>query len=71
MPEPPKIENTTPVNRRSDRQTKRHLGGWFIPAYYSSLRLIQAKYPDRELQSLISEALNDLFTKYNVPNVKE
>jgi hypothetical protein len=32
-----------------------------------SFRLIQAKYPDKKMQDLVTEAMNDLFAKYNVP----
>lgn len=41
--------------------------GYFDPAVKQSIRLIQAKYPERTLQDLLAEALNDLFAKYNVP----
>jgi len=68
-PEPPKIEAATKINR-PDRQNKAHLGGWFPRSFSSSLRLIQAKHPEKDLQSLFSEALNDLFAKYNVPTVE-
>jgi hypothetical protein len=69
-PEPPKIEAAPLANHRPDRQGKTHLGGWFPRTYSSSLRLIQAKHPEKDLQSLFSEALNDLFTKYNVPTIE-
>lgn len=68
-PEPPKIEAAASATNRPDRQGKTHLGGWFPRSYSSSLRLIQAKHPEKDLQSLFSEALNDLFTKYNVPTI--
>ena len=68
-PEPPKIEAAPLANRRPDRQGKTHLGGWFSRTYSSSLRLIQAKHPEKDLQSLFSEALNDLFSKHNVPTI--
>jgi hypothetical protein len=41
--------------------------GYFDPSVKQSLRLIQAKHPDRTVQVLLAEALNDLFAKYNVP----
>jgi hypothetical protein len=41
--------------------------GYFDPAVKQSIRLIQAKHPDRTVQELLAEALNDLFSKYNVP----
>jgi hypothetical protein len=45
--------------------------GYFDPAVKQSLRLIQAKHPDRTVQHLLAEALNDLFAKYNVPQTAE
>jgi hypothetical protein len=44
-----------------------NITGYFDPAVKQSLRLIQAKHPDRKVQDLLAEALNDLFAKYNVP----
>ncbi len=52
---------------RPDRAGKTLIGGWFSRSYSSSLRLIQAKHPERNQQELFREALNDLFAKYNVP----
>jgi len=69
-PKPPKIEAALSANHRPDRQGKTHLGGWFPRTYSSSLRLIQAKHPEKDLQNLFSEALNDLFTKYNVATIE-
>jgi hypothetical protein len=45
--------------------------GYFDPAVKQSIRLIQAKHPDRTLQDLLAEALNDLFSKYNVPQTAD
>jgi hypothetical protein len=45
--------------------------GYFDPAVKQSLRLIQAKHPDRTVQELLAEALNDLFSKYNVPQTAD
>jgi hypothetical protein len=45
--------------------------GYFDPAVKQSLRLIQAKHPDRTVQDLLAEALNDLFSKYNVPQTAD
>lgn len=42
--------------------------GYFDPAVKQSLRLIQAKNPERRTeQDLLAEALDDLFAKYGVP----
>jgi hypothetical protein len=40
--------------------------GYFDPIVERSLRRIQAKYPDRTVQGLLAEALDDLFDKYGV-----
>jgi len=54
---------------RPDRAGKTLIGGWFPRSFSSSLRLIQAKHPERTTQELVHEALNDLFAKYNVPTI--
>jgi hypothetical protein len=53
------------------RAGKMHLSAWLAPEYKTSLRAIQVKHPEKNLQDLFSEALNDLFSKYNVPVVRE
>jgi hypothetical protein len=55
---------------RPDRAGKTLIGGWFPRSFSSSLRLIQAKHPERTTQELVNEALNDLFAKYNVPTIE-
>lgn len=57
--------------RPNGRAGKVHLGGWLSPSYKTSLRAIQMQLPERDLQSLFAEALNDLFAKYRVPTVSE
>jgi hypothetical protein len=52
---------------RRHRVGRVNITGYFDPAVKQSLRLIQAKYPDRTVQDLLTEALNDLFCKYSVP----
>jgi len=48
-----------------------HISAWLSADYKTSLRAIQMKQPNSTLQDLLSEALNDLFSKYNVPVVRE
>ncbi len=43
------------------------VSGWLPIEARSSFKLIQAKYPAKRMQDLITEAMNDLFAKYNVP----
>jgi hypothetical protein len=53
------------------REGKLHISAWLPANYKTSLRAIQMKHPDKSLQDLFSEALNDLYGKYNVPVVRE
>jgi hypothetical protein len=49
------------------RVGKVNITGYFSPEVKKSIRLIQAHDPDRTVQDLLAEALNDLFAKHNVP----
>ena len=68
--------NTTSTPARSEsyrapsREGKTNITAYLVPGFKSSLRLIQARN-GASLQTLVAEALNDLFVKYNVPTVKE
>lgn len=67
---PPESKPVSPAARRPDRAGQVNLGAWMDASYKSSLRLIQARKGHKcELQGLITEALNDLFAKYDVPTV--
>jgi hypothetical protein len=50
------------------RVGKTNLTAYLSPDYKRNMRLIQAK-TGRSLQTLIAEALNDLFSKYDVPTI--
>jgi hypothetical protein len=52
------------------REGKTNITAYLSPDYKASLRLIQAK-SGRSLQAMLSEALNDLFAKYDVPLIRE
>jgi hypothetical protein len=54
--------------RQANRVGRVNLGVWLHPDYKSSLRLVQARRSGT-LQELVEEALNDLYAKYNVPQV--
>jgi hypothetical protein len=43
------------------------VSAWLPIEARSSFRLIQAKHPDKLIQDLVTEAMNDLFAKYSVP----
>ena len=52
------------------RKGKLHLSAWLDPEYKSRMRAIQMNHPAKSLQELYAEALDDLFQKYGVPDVK-
>ena len=52
------------------REGKTNITAYLSPDFKASLRLIQAR-TGASLQTLIAEALNDLFSKYDVPTVRE
>jgi hypothetical protein len=63
--------NTAPppaVTRAPSRDGKVHVGAYLAPGFKSSLRLVQAQ-TNKDVQSLVAEALNELFHKYQVPQV--
>jgi hypothetical protein len=62
-----RTEGAQAPNTKPYRAGRVNVTGYFDPAVKKSLRLIQAKHPDRTVQDLLAEALNDLFAKYNVP----
>jgi hypothetical protein len=74
-PEPtaPTLADTAPsrTQRAPSREGKLHISAWLEPDYKISLRAIQMKDPQKSLQDLFSEALNDLFAKHNVPTVRK
>lgn len=53
--------------KQPSRAGKVNVTGYFAPSVKSSFRMIQTKYPEKTIQDLLSEALNDLFVKYDVP----
>jgi hypothetical protein len=63
---------TTTTAPSSDRQANRvgrvNIAAWLDPAFKNSIRLIQARRPGT-IQEIMEEALNDLFAKYDVPQV--
>jgi hypothetical protein len=52
------------------REGKTNITAYLSPNFKASLRLIQAR-TGVSLQALVAEALNDLFTKYDVPTVRD
>jgi antitoxin-like ribbon-helix-helix protein len=62
-------ERTEPPARKetTTRQGRVMVSGWLPLEARSSFKLIQAKHPEKRMQDLVAEAMNDLFAKYNVP----
>ena len=54
--------------RQANRLGKVNIAAWMEPEFKNSLRLVQARRPG-SIQELLEEALNDLFAKYDVPQV--
>jgi hypothetical protein len=56
--------------KAATRGNKVNISGYLSPEYRRGLRLVQA-VTDKNLETLMAEAYNDLFAKYNVPQVRE
>lgn len=56
--------------RSASREGKVNVSAWLSPDFKRSLRMVQA-VTDKKLEPLMAEALNDLFAKYNVPQIRE
>ncbi len=60
-----------PATKRSPtRDGKVHIGAYLPTAFKSSLRLVQAQ-TGKDVQSLVADALNELFHRYQVPTVNQ
>jgi thiamine monophosphate synthase len=63
---------TAPLTRQPSRAGQINISAWLNADFKTGLRLVQArKGASSTLQDLMAEALNDLFTKYNVPTVRQ
>ena len=58
---------TVPTRKQTTREGRVMVSGWLPIEARSSFKLIQAKHPEKRMQDLVAEAMNDLFAKYNVP----
>ena len=60
------------LTRQPSRAGQVNISAWLNADFKNGLRLVQArKGANSTLQDLMAEALNDLFTKYNVPTVRQ
>ncbi len=70
--DPRRAEPTPAAPSASQRQANRlgkvNVAAWLHPDFKSSMRLVQARRPG-SIQELMEEALNDLFAKYDVPQI--
>jgi hypothetical protein len=66
-PAAPAARKVTPARKETTRQGRVMVSGWLPIEARSSFKLIQAKHPEKLMQDLVAEAMNDLFAKYNVP----
>ncbi len=67
---PPVAPITAEASNPSSRAGQSNISAYLHPDYQTSLRLIHAR-TGRKKQNLIAEALNDLFAKYDVPQIRE
>lgn len=63
----PRSIGANAAGAKPGRVGKVNITGYFSPDVKKSIRLIQSQDPERTVQDLLAEALNDLFAKYNVP----
>jgi hypothetical protein len=54
---------------KPSRVNKIQLGAWIDPEYKRHLLMVKVKDPSRTTESLVKEALDDLFAKHGVPPV--
>jgi hypothetical protein len=69
VPEPVRID-APQTGRAQSRAGKDNISAWLHSDFQTSLRLVHAR-TGKKKQELIAEALNDLFAKYDVPQVRE
>jgi hypothetical protein len=68
---PPADERPVSLSRAPSRARQMNLTVWLDPDFKTNLRLVQArKGSSAKLQDIVTEALNDLFVKYDVPTVR-
>jgi len=68
LAEVPDAPSSAAGARQANRLGKVNIAAWLHPNFKNSLRLVQARRPG-SIQDLMEEALNDLFAKYDVPQV--
>jgi hypothetical protein len=56
--------------RQANRVGRVNIAAWLHPDFKRSLRLVQARRSG-SIQEILEEALNDVFAKYDVPQVTD
>ena len=69
LPAPTAESLANGTGRAPSREGKINISAYLDPGYKRSLRMVQA-VTDKKLEPLLAEALNDLFAKYDVPQVR-
>jgi hypothetical protein len=68
-PSTPQVAAPRPVSvRPPSREGMIHIGAYLHPDFKTSLRLVQAR-TGKDIQTLIADALNELFRAHNAPVV--
>lgn len=66
---PKQAEKPATAPRSASREGKKNVSAWLDPAYSRGILMVRA-VTGKDAQDLIAEALNDLFAKYDVPQVR-
>lgn len=66
----PKPEPTKPKPKQPARAGKKHVGAHLNPAFTTNLLMAKAK-TGKKMETLIAEALNDLFRSLDLPVVDD
>jgi hypothetical protein len=64
----PREVATSRAARQANRVGRVNIAAWLHPDFKRSLRLVQARRSG-SIQEILEEALNDIFAKYDVPQV--
>ena len=65
---PRDVAKTQKAAQQANRVGRVNVAAWMHPDFKSSLRLVQARRGG-SIQGILEEALNDVFAKYDVPQV--
>ena len=69
-PEPPTAKLPPVATKLSSRAGKKHVGAHLNPAFTSNLLMAKAR-TGKKIETLIADALNELFRSLNLPVVED